>query len=231
MAEKKTQIPEMKLLWTTLYLRGTAPLIVHAFPEKARKQMLDKQMKVASTGRDARNPHAEVEAARYRLDDGRDGFPAIAFKAAAVTACTSLADMTKVSARQAFRVTGTAQRQPGCLQGAFQRTLLVPIIAPPATVREDVARLSGPGRTPEMRYRPEFWPWGVKIEVQYNSAVISFGQLGTLFAVAGHGVGVGDYRPERDGDCGTFEVVDESQFEQLIAEVDQLTAAIAAAAE
>lgn len=205
-------IPPFKASEHKIWLIGTSPLIVHAFPEKARKMMLDKQMKVAKGGRDARDPYEEVTAARYRLPDGRDGFPAVGFKAAAVTACTSLADITKVAARQAFRVKGLSMNTAGVIDGSFIRTALVPLIAGEPTIREDIARLSGPSRNAEVRYRPEFWPWGVELEVILNEQVISSGQLGTMFQAAGHGVGVGDYRPERDGDCGTFDIVNEKEF-------------------
>ena len=205
-------LPEIKLERHSLYLIGSAPLIVHAFPEKARKQMLDKQMKIAKGGRDAREPYAEVEASRYRLPDGRDGFPAVGFKAAAVTACTSLSDVTKVSARQAFRVAGIPMNVGGVIDGAFVRTALVPLVANEPTIREDVVRLSGPSRTAEMRYRPEYAEWAVELDVVLNPQVISIGQLGAMFQAAGHGVGIGDYRPERDGDCGTFDLASAADF-------------------
>ena len=214
MAQKPISItlPEIKLEPHKLYLVGTAPLIVHAFPEKSRKAMIDKQMKIAKGGRDARDPYAEMEAARYIMPDGRDGFPAVGFKASAVTACTSLADVTKVAARQAFRVAGISMNSAGAIEGSFVRTALVPIVARPPIMREDVVRLSGASRTAEMRYRPEYAEWGVMLNVTLNPQVISIGQLGSMFQAAGHGVGVGDYRPERDGDCGTFEIVSEAAF-------------------
>jgi hypothetical protein len=205
-------IPEIKLEEHRYYLVGNASLIVHAFPEKQRKAMLGKQMKIAAGGRDARDPYAEVEAAKYILPDGRHGFPAIGFKAAAVTACTSLADVTKVAARQAFRVKGIPMHASGIIDGAFVRTALVPLICHEPVIREDVAILSGIGRKAEVRYRPEYFPWGVELEVVLNPQVISAGQLGTMFQAAGHGVGIGDYRPERDGDCGTFDLVSAAEF-------------------
>ena len=162
--------------------------------------------------RDARDPYAEVTAARYILPDGRDGFPASGFKAAAVTACTSLADVTKVAARQAFGVAGIAMNSKGAIEGSFVRTALVALIARAPTMREDVVRLSGASRTAEMRYRPEYPDWGVVLDVVLNTQVISIGQLTSMFQAAGHGVGIGDYRPERDGDCGTFEIVNEDAF-------------------
>jgi hypothetical protein len=207
-------LPDFKVQEVKVFLIGTAPLIVHAFPEKARKEMLDKQRKIAKGGRDARDPYAEMEASRYPLPEPHagDGFPAIGFKAAAVTACTSLSDITKVAARQAFRVSGISMDRPGVLEGSFVRTALVPLIAKAPVMREDVARLSGPGRPPEMRYRPEYSTWGVELNVSLNPQVISIEQMMTMFDAAGHGVGIGDYRPEKDGDCGTFRVVNEGDF-------------------
>lgn len=205
-------IPEIKLEEHRLYLVGSSPLIVHAFPEKARKGMLAKQMKEAKGGRDARDPHQEVEDAKYILPDGRHGFPAVAFKDTAVTACTSISDVTKVAARQAFRVKGLPMKAHGVIAGAFVRTALVPLVAHEATIREDVVRLSGIGRTAEMRYRPEYEVWGVELDVVLNPQIVSIGQLGTMFQAAGHGVGVGEYRPERNGDCGTFDLVTQADF-------------------
>lgn len=205
-------IPEFKLERYPLHLIGTTPLIVHAFPEKARKEMLDRQMKQAKGGRDARDPNAEFEAARYILPDGRDGFPAVGFKAAAVTACTALADVTKVAARQAFRIPGIPMDRPGVLKGSFVRTALVPLVAHAPVMREDIVRLSGPSRTAEVRYRPEYSVWGVEIEVLLNPQIISISHLTSMFQAAGEGVGIGDYRAERDGDCGYFTVASEKEF-------------------
>lgn len=207
------ELPEFRLERLPLHIIGTAPLIVHAFSEKARKEMLGKQMKLPKGGKDARDPYAEVNASLYKLPDGRNGMPSVAFKNAAVTACTSLSDVTKVAARQAFRIEGESMCSPGIIDGSFVRTALVPLVAGDPAIREDVARLSGIGRNSEMRYRPEFWPWGVILEVIFNPQIVSSGQLISMFSAAGHGVGVGDYRPERDGESGTFVVVDKDTFD------------------
>jgi len=214
MASKTVTInlPEIKLEKHKLYLVGTAPLLVHAFPEKSRKAMIDKQMKNAKGGRDARDPYAELEASKYILPDGRDGFPAIGFKCSVITACTSLSDITKVAARQAIKIPGISMNTPGVIEGSFVRTSLIPLVTHPPIMREDVVKLSGPSRTAEMRYRPEYSDWGVVLEIILNGQVISIGQLGSMFQAAGHGVGIGDYRPEKNGDCGTFELVSREEF-------------------
>ena len=212
-------LPEQKLVRGKVYLVGTAPLIVHAFPEKAGKQIITKQMsQTAKVGKkhDIRDPDAEFNSSRYILPDGRDGFPAVGFKAAAVTACTSIANFTKIAARQAFRIAGIPQNHQGFYENAFQRTALVPLFAEHPVMREDVVRLSGPSRAADLRYRPEYEVWGAELDVTYNASVIDAESIYVMFQAAGHGVGIGDYRPEKDGDCGTFEPVGEDEWQEFL---------------
>jgi hypothetical protein len=63
---------------------GDSPLIVHAWSEKAKRQMLDKQLKKAAKGREAKDPKQDFEDSMYRFYDGGFGFPSVAFKSAAV---------------------------------------------------------------------------------------------------------------------------------------------------
>lgn len=55
-ATQKIELPALKIEQITLMLIGDSPLIVHAWSEKAKKQMLDKQMKKATSGKEAKNP-------------------------------------------------------------------------------------------------------------------------------------------------------------------------------
>lgn len=63
--------------------------------------------------------------------------------------------------------------------------------------------------TADIRYRPEFKHWRVKLPIKYNADKISLEQLVNLFNLAGFGVGVGEWRPEKDGQYGMFHVVTE----------------------
>ena len=54
-------IPAIEISTFELTLVGDSPLIVHAWSEKAKKEILDKQMKVAKTKvRSIRNPAADL---------------------------------------------------------------------------------------------------------------------------------------------------------------------------
>ena len=99
------ELPELKKQFVQIRLIGDSPLIVHRFGEKARKMMLDKQMGKAKSGKEAKNPEADYEESMYRTEEGSPGFPAIAFKAAAVNAAND-AGIQKTLARRAFHVVG-----------------------------------------------------------------------------------------------------------------------------
>jgi len=79
-------LPPLQIETVNVTLIGDTPLIVHRWSEKAKKQMLDKQMKKASAGKEAKDPDRDFRESLYVLEDGSYGFPIIGFKAAAVTA-------------------------------------------------------------------------------------------------------------------------------------------------
>ena len=167
-------------------LVGTSPLICHRWSDEKRKQILAKQTKAAARGKEAKDPEREYRDSLYVHPDGGYGFPAVGFKAAAVRAGT-YADQKMTFLRGAFHVEGE----------------LVPITGEPR-MREDMVRLQG--STADIRYRAEFPEWSAAVLVVVNLAALSVEQLANLFVVAGFAVGVGDWRPERNGQFGRFEV-------------------------
>jgi len=169
---------------------GDSPLIVHAWSAKAKKEMLDKQMKKAKTAKEAKNPQRDYEESFYRLPNGKPGFPTIAFKLAMVSAGGRFSDGLKMTElRGAFFVEGE----------------MVEIIGTPR-MREDMVRISM-GKA-DIRYRPEFPEWSVMLPIRYNADKISLDQLANILNLAGFGVGVGEWRPEKDGQYGMFHVTE-----------------------
>lgn len=184
----KIVIPPLRKQMLQLVLVGDAPLIMHQWSEKAKTQMRDAQSGKARDKKAVRDPHAEFQASIYRLPDGRPGFPVVAFKAAAVDACSFVEGLTKVMARGMFFIGGE----------------LIPIEGPEPTMREDMVRV-GMG-TADLRYRAEFWPWKAALPVVYDAAVIQPEVIVHLFSKAGFSIGVGEWRPQRDGEYGRFHV-------------------------
>ena len=187
------------LLISQFKVKGLSPLISHKWSEKAKKEMLDKQMKKKLTAKQAKNPQAEFESSLYLLSNGKHpkgpyGFPAVAFKAAAVRAAKQLDGMNMTDARGLFYI------EPDDGE-------LVQIHTPePPEMREDMVRLNG--KSADIRYRGSFVNWSVTLNVRYNADVVSQEQLLNLFELAGFSCGVGEWRMEKGGTFGTFTLLD-----------------------
>lgn len=186
--EAVIELNKINIQLAQIDLVGDSPLIVHAWSEKVKKGMLDKQMKKAKGAQQAKDPNRDYEDAFYRMPDGTPGFPAIAFKAAAVSAAGRFAEGMKMTE----------------VRGSFHIPCdRIPIEGKP-NMREDMVRV-GMG-TADIRYRPEFKQWRVSLPIRYNADAISLEQIVNLFNQAGFGVGVGEWRPEKDGSNGMFHV-------------------------
>lgn len=203
------ELPALNIGQMEVTLIGDSPLIVHAWSAKAKKEMLDKQMGKAKGAKEKKDPTADFEASMYRLADGGYGFPSVAFKNAAVTAGTSVSGLTKIQARQAFHILGEDADIAGAFEGSKSRVNLVRIDGGDPAMREDMVRV-GMG-TADLRYRPEFSEWRATILVRYNKNVLTEAQILNLLNVAGFAVGVGEWRPEKDGQYGMFHVAAEGE--------------------
>lgn len=179
--------PNLQIRKFTIY--GTAPLIQHKWSEKAKKQILDNQMKKAAAALPAKDPEADYQDSMYKLSGGRYGFPAVAFKSAAVRA-GKLLGLAMTDTRQMFFVLPDDGD-------------LVVINGTPSP-REDMVKISN---TVDIRYRAEFREWSAVLTVKFNADLISEEQLANLIEAAGFSVGVGEWRPEKNGLFGTFTLV------------------------
>lgn len=186
-------IDRIQSLTMSVPILGVTPLLVNRFSEKAKRQLLN-AAQGKQTPKVPKDPEAEFKACLYEIEDGVYGFPADAFKQATVGAA---------------RFYGKAVSMTGLKQFVFMHGVpsadraLVPIEGEP-TMREDVVRV-GRGGT-ELRYRPSFFPWRCDLKVTFFSSVITQESVLSLIDAGGLAVGIGDWRPERDGTFGTFQV-------------------------
>ncbi len=192
--EQAIMIPGISTKLMEIRLIGDQSLICHAWSQKAKKMILDKQQKKAKGAKEIRDPEQDYLDSMYPLPDGKGyGFPASAFKKAAVSACRNVDGIPMTLARGAFHILGD----------------LVPIECKAGPeMREDMVRI-GMG-TADLRYRGEFKKWSVVITVRYNTKVMSAEQIVNLMNTAGFAVGVGERRPEKTGETfGMFHVATE----------------------
>lgn len=192
-------VPKIELATIDMDIEGLSPLIVHAWSRKSKQAMLDKQMKKAKTGKAAKVPFQDFCESMYWLTPmpdrpteadvakARFGFPAGSFKDAAVDACR-FADIKMTEARGAFHVD----------------TQMAELEGPPPIMREDMVRV-GRG-TADVRFRGEFRDWRTRLRISYNTRAISPAQIANLLNIAGFGVGIGEWRPDKNGSFGRFRV-------------------------
>lgn len=193
--------PTMKLrrLERVVYeipIRGTTPLIVNRWSEKAKAMMLEAQQTTARAKKTPKDPVANFEASKYKMEDGSDGFPAVGFKAAIVHAARLFDGITQVQLKQSVIVDGIGPAQ------------LVPIHYESCIMREDTPRnASG---VADLRYRAQYNDWSAMLYVRTIAGVFDVESLFALVDAAGIG-GIGEWRPtspkSATGSYGCFEVV------------------------
>lgn len=183
-------------------IEGITPLIPHKWSEKSLSLMRDKQFGKTVGKHAPKDPKEEAEASIYRLDDGRPGMPATAFKSATVGACALFGrDVTKVVTKQVLHIVGEGLDQLVPIEGMEE-------------MREDTPRNSG--GTVDLRYRFQLYPWSAVLVIRFLPQVINASSIAALVDAGGRG-GVGDWRPSAPksstGTYGQYRVV----FEEVSA--------------
>ena len=197
----RVTIPPLNLQRVVVRLVGETPLIVHPKEEKAmaaiRSDDAVRQKKAKETEADAERRRRFVEVPKdwphWMADPKKrlvDAFPAVAFKRAAVRACKYVEGIDMVDANIHLQV--------------CKGSVLVPLIleGPPEADR-DYPRLQG--RTPDLRFRPSYFPWAVDLEVEFDADNLSVTDVFNLFNRGGR-AGVGEKRPEKGYSSGMFAV-------------------------
>lgn len=205
------EIRPIEVKRATVRIVGDTPLIMHAWSEKAKREMLEKQMKVTKTkAKAAKDPIEDFIRSMYwktsmptdmtqagferAISEGaRFCFPVTAIKQAAISAAFRMGwAKDKMSMRGAFFIDGDENQ-------------MIEIHSDPPVLREDMVKV-GMG-TADIRYRGEFRNWYADLVVSYNAnGTYSLEQIVNIINAGGYACGIGEWRPERDGQYGMFHV-------------------------
>lgn len=198
MAPSKTQvveIPQVRIDESEIILEGDTPLICHRMGEDAREDILRKAMKLPKKQRGPYDPQKAYEDSLYVSLAGWYGFPADGIKKSCISACRFIDGMAMTQARGAFFV--IAQ---GTERGT--RKPLVMLHGEPE-IYEEIVNIRG---SSVVRHRAWFDSWTATVPVRYNPNIITLEAVANLLEVAGFHIGIGDWRPEKNGTFGMFHV-------------------------
>jgi len=179
----------------TFKIVGTSPLMINAFPSKARAQMKAKQ-EAGSKGRkgvarEAKDFQACYEGAFHRSREGWAGIAAPSFRNAMISACRLVGFKMTIAKLSVF----------ACADG-FDVTdgmPLVRIYGDPIYTEMPVRNESG---VADIRARP-MWPeWSCNLRVKYDADQFTAADVANLVLRAGEQVGVGEARHDSKKSAG-----------------------------
>nr|DAJ48860.1 MAG TPA: hypothetical protein [Caudoviricetes sp.] len=210
----KTEVIEIrpiKIQKVNIRIVGDTPLIIHAWSEKAKRMMLEAQMGLAKgKKKEAKDPVDDFIRSLYWLtpmpeemteegfqkaveNGARFGFPVTAIKQAAISAAYRLGwSKNKMENRGMFFIDSDENG-------------LIEIHSDTPMMREDMVKV-GMG-TADIRYRGEFRNWYADLCISYNTnGSVSLENIVNMINAGGYVCGIGEWRPERDGQYGMFHV-------------------------
>lgn len=220
----------------TVRVVGDTPLITHAWDAKAKREILEKEMGLTKTKkRDPKNPVADFCASMYWLtpmpdeftdeavdaamENARFGFPVTGFKQAAISAAYRMGwAKDKMSLRGAFYINpdtngyyagdlelNESRTKIDIIPNVFLHNQLIEIKGAKPVMRQDMVKV-GMGAA-DIRYRAEFSEWYCDMQIRYNlNGDKTLDQIVNILNAGGYCCGVGEWRPERDGQNGMYHV-------------------------
>lgn len=175
---------------------GVAPLLLHAFSEKARKKMeaehrAGSQVRSSRRKKEPRDFEAEYEAAIRRAQEGWAGVSASAFRNAMISACRLVGFKMTVAKLAVFIEPDGFDANDG--------TPLVRIEGEPRR-HEGMAR--NESGVIDIRHRPMWEKWRIKLRVRWDADQFSSTDIANLLTRAGMQVGIGEGRPDSPNSNG-----------------------------
>lgn len=193
----------------SIWLVGDTPLITHAWSEKARREMLQKQVKATRGGRVQRNPEEDFVSSLYPMGDDAYGFPAMGVKNCITSAAHKDKGVAQTTVKAALWLNAEMVRTRPALAGAICDMPLVRIYGSQPEMREDMVKIgAGLTKTANLCYRAQFSCWAIRVTGRFNAAVLTPEALAFLIEESGLAEGIGEWRNGRKGMFGSFHLAD-----------------------
>lgn len=199
-----------------IWLVGDTPLITHAWSEKAKREMLTKQIKTTKSGKEDRDPHKDFLNSLYELAPDVYGFPAMGVKNCILSAAHKDKGVPRSTVQSALFINADMKRLRPGMAGAICDMPLLRIWGSKPEMREDMVKIGGMTKTAALAYRAQFTRWAINVSGRFNSAVLSPEQLTFLISEGGEAYGLGEWRNERRGMFGAFHMASPEEAEAWV---------------
>lgn len=213
-------IKPMQLDKVEFTIEGDTPLIVHAWSSKAKRMMLQKQMKKTKTAKEAKIPTNDAIDSAYWLTEKPE------HGATEEEAQANFNAAIEAGAKFGFPTNGikTSICYGAMRAGLFDKTTeikgsmfivgareystfdLAELTTPETpTIREDICMVGAMKNTADIRYRLEYWPWSIDLLLEYDrTGKFSLEQILNCIDRGGRYSGLGEWRPEKNGHNGMY---------------------------
>lgn len=222
--EKKTvNVLKVEVAEADIVIKGTTPLIVHAWSDKAKRMMLDKMKGVAKASKhEIRVPWNDFidslhwltpkpkhgkddEEAKKNFDEAVKNGARFGFSISGIKQ-----SMVLGAIRTGMDAKGTELRGTMFFKGLGEHSNFdfAEIVSKnPPVFREDTVNVGGMSKSADLRYRAQFDEWEIPLKIRFNkNGKYSIEQLLATVNMGGFAVGIGEWRPDKDGQYGMFEL-------------------------
>lgn len=196
-----------------IWIKGTAPLVVHKFSDKAIGMIRAKQA-AGSTANTKKMKAAKdfdelFNGARHISFEGWDGFPASSIRNACIRACTLVGFKMTLAKLSIFVEADGYDMTEG--------SPLIRIIGGEPRKFEGMVRLAT--GVCDISVRPQWIEWGARLRIRYDADQFTASDVANLVNRVGIQVGICEGRPSstNSNGCGwgTFEISTEKEVMKL----------------
>jgi hypothetical protein len=195
--EPQIEIQEINVDEITMNFLGTSPCIVNRFAAKAWRELLFPSIKQNRAGLEQslkHDPPAEFRGALYVNRDAKEPtlfhLPSGSFHGALAAVALDIPGTAKAKIERLTKIVDLQVNLYGVPQ-----------------IFCAMVRNSDQNRTPDVRTRPIFPEWCGTISFRYIRGILTEKTVANLFGAAGKIIGIGDWRGQKGGPYGGFDVV------------------------
>ncbi len=194
-ASKKVEIPAPKFKILELPIRGTAPLVMHKFSQKAIEQIISTQKAGSQAGskkkREPKDFDAVYHGAFHIAKDGWYGIPASAFRNAAISACRTVG-YKMTHAKLAFFI----------LADGYEEADGTPLVRLYGEPKRHTTYGRNDNGSVDIRVRPMWEQWNATVRIRFDADMFSEEDVANLVMRIGGQVGLLEGRPDSKNSAG-----------------------------